>query len=104
MLFDKCVCGEKNATRTELIGGYIVYLCDACRNEWWEYSITHPSYREYNLVKARMKRAMNNTTEQTIDDLRCLNERDINLYVQLYYLGKKWVGKRKAEFARDDNI
>ena len=99
MLFDKCVCNQMGNIST-LLGGFIACLCPDCLNAWGEYIRKTPKYEEYHLNVYKLERAMNTQA----NDLQALNKRDIELYADLYYMAKKWVGERKVELARDDNI
>ena len=99
MLFDKCVCNQMGSVST-LTGGFIACLCPDCSNAWGEYIRKTTAYEEYHLNVRLLERAIN----AQANGLRALNKRDIELYTHLYYMAKKWVGERRVELARDDNI
>ena len=97
MLFDKCVC-EKMGNVSTLFGGFIACLCPDCCNAWGEYVRKTVTYEQYHLNVRLLERAIN----AQANDLQALNKQDIELYTDLYYMAKKWVGERRAKQAQDD--
>lgn len=95
-MFEKCVCGKQVIESISLLGGYKVYLCSDCRNEWGEYIMAQPLVEEFYLNLRLIQRAVSTQA----NDLEALNKREIGLHTKLYYLAKKWVEERKAKYAK----